>query len=501
MRPSPARTVSMSTRGRGMMSNLRVAPPVQPTSSRWLSLLILCAGFLMIVLDQTIVNVALPSIQRDLGFSQSSLAWVVNAYLIAFGGLLLLAGRLGDLISRRGVFLAGLGVFTVASFACGLAQSQAVLVGARFVQGVGGAMASAVILGMIVTMFPEPRERARAIGVYSFVASAGGSVGLLAGGVLTQAVNWHWICFVNVPIGVATAVLSRRLLDADRGTGLRAGADIPGAVLVTAALMLGVYTIVERASLRLGAVALALLVAFVVREATARTPLVPLRIFRSRGISGANAIQALTVAGMFGMFFLGVLYLQQVLRYDALRTGLAFLPTTVVMGTLSLRYADRLTMRFGPRSVLLAGLVLIAAGLALFARVPVHGSYLTDVLPSMILLGTGVGVAFPALAVLAMSGATEADAGLASGLVNTTVQVGAALGLAVLATLSAGRTAGLVHEGRPALEALTGGYRLALLVGAALVVAAIAVAVTVLRPARGPAHRSEPEPEPVLSGR
>src|SRR3954470_19959844 len=314
---------------------------LEKKDSRWVALIVLCVGMLMVVLDATVVNVALPSIQEDLGFSQASLAWVVNAYLIAFGGLLLLAGRLGDLISRRGIFLAGLFVFTLASLVCGLAQSQAMLVGARFVQGVGGAMASAVILGMIVTMFPEPREQAKAIGALRFVASAGGSIGLLAGGVLTQSISWHWIFFVNLPIGLATAIFAVRLLERDAGRGFGEGADALGAVLVTGALMLTVYTIVKPAAedgwgssttLAFGAAALALLGAFVAREATARSPLIPLRIFRSRNVSGANAIQALTVAGMFGMFFLGALYLQRVLGYDPLEIGLAFLPTTIVMG-------------------------------------------------------------------------------------------------------------------------------------------------------------------------
>ncbi len=447
----------------------------------------------MIVLDATVVNVALPAIQNDLGFSQSGLAWVVNAYLIAFGGLLLLAGRLGDLLSRRGVFLVGLALFTLASLACGLADSQAVLIAARFVQGIGGALTSAVTLGMIVTMFPEPGERAKALGVYSFVASAGGSIGLLAGGVLTQAVNWHWIFFVNIPIGVVTAALAVRLLDRDRGTGLGRGADLAGAALVTGALMLGVYTIVKPAAeygwtagptLRYGAAAVALLAGFVWREATASNPLMPLRILRSRTVAGANAIQALTVAGMFGTFFLGALYLQRVLGYDALRTGAAFLPTTIVMGTLSLRYSQPLIMKFGARTCLLPGLALIAVGLAVFSRMPVDGSYLIDVLPSMILIGTGVGVCFPALVTLAMSGATDSDAGLTSGLVNTTVQVGGALGLAVLATLSAGRTAHALASGGSAAQALTSGYRLALLVGAGLVLVAITVAVTVVRTPR-----------------
>ncbi|HEY4017720.1 MAG TPA: DHA2 family efflux MFS transporter permease subunit [Pseudonocardiaceae bacterium] len=459
--------------------------------SRWIALVVLCIGMLMIVLDATVVNVALPAIQSDLGFSASGLAWVINAYLIAFGGLLLLAGRLGDIISRRGMMLAGLVVFTTASLACGLAQNQAVLIIARFVQGVGGAMTSAVILGMIVTMFPRPREQAKAIGVYGFVATAGGSVGLLAGGVLTQGINWHWIFFINLPIGIATIIVAPRLLPKDRGTGFSKGTDGLGAVLITAALMLGVYTIVKPAAeygwgsgqtLAFGGSAVALLVGFVIREAFASNPLIPLRVFRSRNVSGANAVQMLAVAGMFGMFVLGVLYLQDVLGYDALETGLAFLPTTVVIGTLSLRYTERLITRFGPRTTLLPGLTLIAAGLALFGRVPVHGSYLVDVLPAIVPIGVGIGVAFPTLATLAMSGAAEKDAGLASGLVNTTMQVGAALGLALLATLSATRSAGLISAGVPKVEALAKGYQLGFLIGAGFVVIALIIAILVIRP-------------------
>jgi EmrB/QacA subfamily drug resistance transporter len=470
--------------------------PTQDTTndrSRWVALYVLCVGVLMIVLDATVVNVALPSIQGDLGFTQSSLAWVVNAYLIAFGGLLLLAGRIGDLIGRRTVFLAGLGVFTLASLLCGAAQSQEMLVAARFLQGAGGAFTSAVILGMIVTMFPEPREQAKAIGVYAFVASAGGSVGLLAGGVLTQAINWHWIFFVNIPIGVATAVAARRLIVRDEGLGVSKGADVPGAVLITAALMLAVYTIVKPAAelgwgagrtLALGALALALLAAFIAREATAAQPLMPLRIFRSRHVVGANLVQALSVAGMFGMFFLGALYLQRIEGYDALEIGLAFLPVTLVMGTLSLRYSEKLIMRFGAQGTLVPGLALIAAGLVLFAQAPVDGDYVTDVLPVMVLLGAGAGICFPSLMTLSMSGVDPSEAGLASGLVNTTVQVGGALGLAVLATLSASHTEGLAAKGESAAAALTGGYHLAFYIGAGLVVAAIAVALTVLRPQR-----------------
>jgi EmrB/QacA subfamily drug resistance transporter len=465
---------------------------------RWISLYVLCMGMLMIVLDATVVNVALPSIQSDLGFTQSGLAWVVNAYLISFGGLLLLAGRLGDLASRKGMFLVGLAVFTVASLLCGLAQSQVLLVAARFVQGAGGAMTSAVILGMIVTMFPEPREQAKAIGVFAFVASAGGAVGLLVGGVLTQSISWHWIFFVNVPVGIATAVIAGRLIESDKGIGFRDGADIPGAVLITASLMLGVYTIVNPAAeygwgagrtLALGAISLALLVAFVAREATAKNPLIPLRIFRSRNVAGANIVQVLSVAGMFGMFFLGALYLQRILGYDALQTGLAFLPVTILMGTLSVRYTDRLVMRFGARKLVLSGLALFMGGLALFTRAPIDGGYVVDVMPVMVLLGVGAGLCFPALMTLAMSGATPDDAGLASGLINTTAQVGGALGLAVLATLSASRSGALIEAGEPTAAALTGGYHLAFGIGTVLVAVALAIASTVLESE----HRSEPE--------
>jgi EmrB/QacA subfamily drug resistance transporter len=474
------------------------APPLSPSPqsaatdrSRWIALVVLCAGALMVILDMTIVNVALPSIQHDLGFTQSNLAWVVNAYLITFGGLLLLAGRLGDLVGRRAVFLLGLGVFVAASALCGAAHSQAVLIVARFVQGVGGALTSAVILGMIVTMFPERGEQAKAIGVFSFVASAGASIGLLAGGVITQAINWHWIFFVNLPIGVATAVLAVRLVAPEAGIGLRRGADVLGAVLVTGALMLGVYTIVKTQSygwgsartLGFGAVAIALLAGFVAWEKRAKNPLMPLHIFRSRNVSGANLVQMLFIAGMFGMFFLGSLYMQRVLGYSALQIGFAFLPVALLIGIFSLGFSARLNMRFGPRAVLLPGLTLGAGGLALFTQAPIHASYFGNLLPSMILVGVGAGLSFPALMTLAMSSADPSDAGLASGLVNTTQQVGGALGLAVLATLSSTHTTTLLHEGRSAASALTSGYHFAWTIAAALLVVAIGAALAVLRPA------------------
>jgi len=434
----------------------------------------------MIVLDITIVNVALPSIQDDLGFSQSNLAWVVNAYLVPFGGLLLLAGRLGDLLGQRRVFLAGLAVFTTASLLCGISQTQEMLIGARFIQGIGGALTSAVILGMIVTMFPEPREQAKAIGVYGFVASAGGSIGLLLGGILTQAISWHFIFVINRP-----------------GIGFGKGADLLGGVLITGGLMLGVYTILgisekgwgSTQTLVLGAISLALEVAFVLRQARIANPLMPLRLFRSRNVSGANALQMLLVAGMFSMFFLGALYLQQILGYDPLQVGLAFLPATLVMGTLSLGFSEKLIMRFGPRAMLIPGMVLVGTALLLFARTPVDGSYLADVLPPMLLIGIGIGISFPSLMTLAMSGATPEDAGLASGVVNTSAQVGGAIGLAILATLAAERTSTLLDGGASHAAALNSGFHLAYLVGAGMVAVALAIAVFVLR--------SEPMPDPA----
>ncbi|MBV8719514.1 MAG: DHA2 family efflux MFS transporter permease subunit, partial [Chloroflexi bacterium] len=471
-----------------------VASLAQSTSqSRWPALVVLCAGMLMIILDQTVVNVALPSIQRDLGFSQSSLAWVVNAYLIPFGGLLLLAGRLGDLIGRKRIMLAGLLVFTAGSALCGLSQSQLMLVVARFVQGIGGAMASALILGMIVALFPEPREQARAIGVFSFVAAAGGAIGLLAGGVLTQAINWHWIFFVNLPIGLAAVVLAMRLLQSAPGLGLAAGADLPGAVLITSSLMLGVYTIVGEAAdngwssartLVFGVASLLLFVAFIARQATQARPLLPLGIFKSRNLSGANLVQMLMVAAMFGMFFLGSLYLQRVLLYDALQIGLAFLPVAIVIGAFSIEIAARLAGRFGARNVLLCGLTFILGGLAMFAVAPVDAQYVPQILPAMALLGLGGGLSFPSLMTLAMSGATADDAGLTSGLVNTTAQVGGSLGLAVLATLSTARTQNLLADGASLNVALTGGFHLAFGVGAGLIVLAMALAATLLNRAQ-----------------
>jgi EmrB/QacA subfamily drug resistance transporter len=462
---------------------------------RWTALYVLCVGMLMIVLDATIVNVALPTIQQDLGFSQNDLAWVVNAYLVAFGGLLLLSGRIGDLIGQRRIFLTGLAVFTGASLLCALAESQALLIGARFVQGVGGALTSAVILGMIVTMFPEPEEQAKAIGVYTFVAVAGGSIGLLAGGVLTQAINWHWIFLINVPIGLATALFAIRLVPDRPGIGLTAGADLPGAALLTGGLMLGVYTILGVAeegwgstqTLGLGAVSIGLLAAFLARQARVANPLMPLRLFRSRNVAGANLVQALLVVGMFGMFFLGALYMQRILGYDALQVGLAYLPLTLVMGTMSFRFTAQLNLRFGPQATLVPAMVCIVAGLLLLARTPVDASYAIDLLPAMVLIGLGAGLGFPSLMVLAMSGATPSDSGVASGLVNTSVQVGGAIGLAVLATFATQRTDSRIADGASAASALNSGYHLAYLIGAGALAVAVVISLLVLRSPRAAA--------------
>ncbi|MGW6789969.1 MFS transporter [Streptomyces chartreusis] len=439
------------------------------------------------LLDGNIVTVAMPAIQSDLGFSASGLAWVVNAYLIPFGGLLLLVGRLGDLIGRKRMFTAGLAVFTAASVLCGVATGQSVLVAARALQGVGGAMTSAVVLGMLVALFPEPREQARAIAVFSAVGAAGGALGTFLGGALTEALNWHWIFLINLPIGVAAWLAAIRVLEPDRGAGLGRGADYPGAALVTGALMLTVYVIVGAGdrdlapTLLLAALALTLFVAFTLRQARAARPLLRLRLFGSRVLSGANAVQILMIATMYGFQFIGALYLQRVLGYGELLTGTAFLPAPIAIGVLMLGLSARTVGRFGAYRVLLAGLVLIVAGMALLSRAPVDGSYVTDVLPPLLLLATGFAAAMPALTGLAMSGAREEDAGLASGLFNTTQVVGGSLGLAVLSVLAASRTEGLLADCAGSVAATAEGYQLAFRVATGVALAALALAAVVLR--------------------
>ncbi|MEV1201008.1 MFS transporter [Microbispora rosea] len=470
--------------------------------SRLLVLGVLSATMLMTVLDGSIVTVAMPAIQRDLGFAPAELSWTVNAYLIAYGGLLLLAGRLGDLIGRRAMFLAGNAVFVAASLLAGAATGPGMLIGARFLQGVGSAMASAVVLGILVTTFTDAGERAKAIGVFSFTGAAGASLGQVIGGVLTDALGWNYIFFINVPIGVATIVLALRALPADRGLGLSAGADAVGALLVTAGLMLGIYAVVQierygPRSLWFGAASLVLLAAFLVRQATARTPLMPLRILRSRAVAGANLVQVLTLGAMFAFQVVVALFMQQVLRYGALDTGLAMLPAALSIAGVSLFASPRLSTRFGARAVLLGGLVLLIGAMAWLTRVPVDARYVPDLLPVMVLI-MGGGLVLPALTTLGMSDARSDDAGLVSGVFNTTQQVGMAAGVALLSTLAASRTEGLLAGGASEAVALTGGYRLAFTVSLALLAGALVVAYVVLRRPRAGAEQAvEPQPERV----
>jgi EmrB/QacA subfamily drug resistance transporter len=457
--------------------------------TRWFALVVLCLGDLMIVLDVTIVGVALPSIREDLGFSETSLAWVVNAYLLTFGGFLLLGGRLGDLFGHRRLFLIGIALFTLASLACGLANSQELLVGARAVQGLGGAVVSAVALSLIVTLFTEPAERAKAMGVFGFVAAGGGSIGVLLGGVLTDVLDWHWIFLVNLPIGIAVFALCLVLLPGSRLETAVRRLDVAGAVTVTASLMLAVYAIVNGnevgwatfRTIGLLAAAAVLLAAFLAIEARVRAPLVPLALFRLRNIAVSNVVGVLWAGAMFAWFFLSALYLQLVLGYSPLQVGLAFLPANLIMGAFSLGLSAKLVLRFGIRPPLAAGLLLAALGLLLFARAPVDGNFAADVLPSMILLGLGAGMAFNPVLLAAMSDVEPNDAGLASGLVNTSFMMGGALGLAVLASLADSRTNDLLASGDDTLTALTGGYHAAFLVGALFAAAAAAAGGTLLR--------------------
>ena len=467
--------------------------------SRWLALYVLCLGDLMIVLDGTIVNVALPSIRDDLGFSQTSLAWVVNAYLLTFGGFLLLGGRLGDLFGHRRLFLSGIVLFTLASLACGLATSQELLVGARAVQGIGGAVVSAVALSLLMTLFTEQADRAKAMGVFGFVLSGGGVLGVLAGGILTDLLSWHWIFLVNLPVGVLVYVLSLRLLPAAHGPAATGRVDIAGAVAITSALMLAVYAIVNgneegwtsATTLGVLAAAAALLVAFLAIELRVSSPLMPLGLFRNRNVSAANVVGVLMAAGMFAYFFLSALYLQLVLGYSPLEVGLAYLPGTIVWGAASLLLSDKLVIRFGIKPPLVTGLSLMAVALVLLARTPVDGSWAVDVLPATLAVGLGAGIAFNPILLAAMSGVAPEQAGLASGVVNTAFMMGGAVGLAALVSLADSRTETLLGSGDGQLVALNGGYHAAFLAGAGFTVAAAVVAAVLLR-ARQPAPEAEP---------
>jgi EmrB/QacA subfamily drug resistance transporter len=474
--------------------------------TRWLALYVLCLGDLMIVLDGTIVNVALPSIRDDLGFSQTSLAWVVNGYLLTFGGFLLLGGRLGDLFGHRRLFLSGISLFTLASLACGVANSQESLVAARAVQGIGGAVVSAVALSLLMTLFTEQADRAKAMGIFGFVLSGGGVAGVLLGGVLTDVLNWHWIFLVNLPVGVAVFLLTLKLLPAAPGTH-SGRLDVGGALTVTGALMLAVYAIVNGndtgwtsgQTLGLLAGAVVLLLVFLALEARIRSPLVPLGLFRNHNVSTANVVGILMAAGMFSWFFFSALYLQRVLDYTPLEVGLAYLPSMVIWGTCSLQ-SDKLVMRFGIKPPLLGGLTLMALSLIIFARTPVDGNVLIDVLPGTLALGLGAGIAFNPILLAAMSDVQPQEAGLASGVVNTSFMMGGAVGLAILASLADSRSTNLLDSGHAEHPALNSGYHVAFLGGAAFVVVAAIAAATLLRSVQPSAvHEAEAAGVPVTA--
>ena len=464
--------------------------------TRWYALYVLCLATLMIVLDATIVNVALPSIREDLGFTESSLAWVVNAYLLTYGGFLLLGGRLGDFLGQRRLFLGGIALFTLASLVCGLSETQWMLVTARAVQGLGGATASAVSLGLTMTLFTSPGDRAKAMGLFGFVAAGGGSIGVLLGGVLTDLLSWHWIFLVNVPIGALVCLLALRLVPADRPAEGRGRIDVAGAITVTTSLMLAVYAIVNgngagwtsAQTLGLLGGAAVLLGVFLLIESRVESPLMPLRFFRHRNVSVANVVGVLWAAAMFAWFFLSALYLQLVLDYSPLQVGLSFLPANLIMAAFALGLSAKVVMRFGLRLPIAVGLSLAAVGLLLFVRAPVGGDFVTDVLPSMILLGLGAGLAFNPVLLAAMSDVEPTEAGLASGIVNTSFMMGGALGLAILASVAASRTTSLEASGESHLDALTGGYHVAFLVGAIFAVVAAVLGGTLLRSAAVQPH-------------
>jgi EmrB/QacA subfamily drug resistance transporter len=512
--PSPSQPV-----GEPAAASLTAEPPQEPAAvrgpegdgrgerRRWIALAVLCLGQLMMVLDATIVNVALPSIQRDLHFTQGNLTWVLNGYLITFGGFLLLAGRMGDLVGRKKVFLAGLVLFTAASVLCGVAGSQAMLIVARLLQGAGGAVASSVILAIIVTEFPGAREQARAMGMYAFVSAGGGSIGLLAGGALTQSLDWHWIFFVNVPIGAVAFVLGAILIEENAGIGLSGGVDVAGSILITLATMLGAFAIVKSTdygllsgrTLAAGGGSLALLTAFLALEARIRNPIMPLRVLRLRMLMGSSVVRGLLVTGMFSAFFLGSLYLERVLGYDAIQTGLAFMPLTIAIAILSMGLSARAVERFGAVPTLSAGLTSIIAGLLLLSQQGTHASYFPGLFFAFLWLGLGAGASFLPLLTLGMSDTPARDAGLASGIVNVSVQLFGAIGLAALGTVATDHAKSLSASGHALTSALTGGYHLSYVIAAVCVAFGILAAVLVLRPpTRRLGERVDVELEPAV---
>ena len=472
--------------------NLVPASALTPDRRRWTALFVVCLAQLMVVLDVTIVNVALPSIQHDLHFSQASLTWVVNAFLVTFGSLLLLAGRIGDLVGRKRVFLAGVATFTVASLLCGIAPSEGALIGARFLQGIGAAAQASVILAIIITEFPKPSERARAMSAYVFVSVAGGSLGLLAGGLLTEALSWHWVFFVNLPVGVAVFVLGQLLIPEDEGLGLGHGVDWIGSVLVTTSMMSAIYAIIQATShgwlssetLGFGALAAVLMTAFLTLEARIENPIMPLRILRLRGLVNASIVRGFLVTGMYSTFFLGTLYLEHVRHYSALQTGAAFLPWTLTVAVLSRGITARLVERFGPLRVLTMGMASVVAGLLLFSTVGPDTAFFPTIFLACFAIGFGIGNAFMPLLTIAMEDVPAADSGLGSGITNVSLQISGALGLAVLSTIAANRTKGLVSAHHGLTTSLISGYHVAFLTGAGVIATGIVLAFVLLRPAR-----------------
>jgi EmrB/QacA subfamily drug resistance transporter len=487
--------------------NLASLASLSSDRRRWVTLVVVCMAQLMIVLDVTIVNVALPSIQRDLHFSQANLSWVVNAFLVTFGSLLLLAGRLGDLAGRKRVFLAGLTVFTLASLLCGLAPSQGVLIGARFLQGVGAAAQASVILAIIVTEFHEPADRARAMSAYVFVSVAGGSLGLLAGGLLTQVLSWHWVFFVNLPIGAATFAFGQALIRSDEGMGLRHGVDWLGSILVTTSLMSAIYAIVKATDhgwgssvvLGFGGLAALLMTAFIALEARIENPIMPLRILRLRGLVNASLVRGLMVTGMYSTFFLGTLYLEHVRHYGALQTGAAFLPWTLTVAVLSRGITARLVQRFGALAVLTSGMAVAAGGLVLFGTVGAHTAYFPTIFVANFALGLGLGTAFMPLLTLAMEDVPDADAGLGSGITNVSQQLGGALGLAALSTVATDHTKSLLASHHGLVSSLIGGYHLGFFVAAGTTLGAILLALALLTPRRDQPELAADEPTVSLT--